>query len=146
MQKAVQARPSGHGACWFGRRVRDRYPALSPPFTAMSRALRLDIGGIDGCAFGDRTSASQSFEQTRPETPAGPAVEPVVNRCRGTVCRWAIAPAAAGLENVNDARDDAPIIDTPRAGLVLGKMRLYRRPLRIAQPEKLAHQHLQKIL
>ena len=107
--------------------------------------MRLDIGGIDGCAFGDRTSASQSLDQTRPETAAGPAVETVVDRCRGTVFGRAIAPAASGLENVDDARDDTPVVDTAGAGLVFGKMRLHRRPLRVAQPKKFAHHHLQVV-
>ena len=40
---------------------------------------------------------------------------------------------------MNDARDHAPIIDTATTRLVLWKVRLYRSPLRVAQPEQSAH-------
>jgi hypothetical protein len=38
---------------------------------------------------------------------------------------------------VDDARDDAPVVNTAGARLVLRQMRLYHRPLRIAQPKSL---------
>ena len=87
---------------------------------------------------------AKASTHTCPEPTARPAVEAVVDRRRRAVFRRAVAPSAPSLENMDNARDDAPVIDAPRAGLVLGKMRLNRGPLRIAQPEKLAHHHLQK--
>jgi hypothetical protein len=44
---------------------------------------------------------------------------------------------------MDDARDHTPIINTPRAGLVLGQMWLDRRPLRIRQPKQVSHSRLQ---
>lgn len=69
----------------------------------------------------------------------GPAVEPVVDRGRRAVFGRAVDPAATGSEDMDDARNHPPVIDTPRARLVLRDMRLDQRPLRIAQPEKVRH-------
>jgi hypothetical protein len=44
---------------------------------------------------------------------------------------------------MDDAGDNATVIDPARTWLVLWKMRLDRRPLRIAQPEQPAHHCLQ---
>lgn len=60
------------------------------------------------------------------------------DRRRRAIFRWTVAPPAARFEDVNDPRDHPPVIDAARAGLVLGKMRLDRRPGFIVQPKQVA--------
>jgi len=102
-----------------------------------------DIGGVDRAASSDRTGAGQGFNEPGPEPAAGPSIEAVVDRRGGAVFGWAVAPAAAGLEDVENAGDHTPIVDAPGPRPVLGKMRLDRRPLHVAQPEQPAHRRLQ---
>ena len=120
-----------------------RYPALSPPFTAMRGALGFDVGAIDGGAPGHCPRCRQGFEQAEPEAPARPAIETVVDSRRWAILLGAIAPPASSLEDVNDARDHAPIINTSGTGLILGQMRLYRRPLGVRKPKQVSHPRLQ---
>jgi len=105
----------------------------------VGRAVRLDVSAVDGGRFRDRPGHRQSLHEIGPEAPAGPAIEPVVDRRRGTVFRRAITPSAARLQDMDDARDHTPVIDTPRARLVARDMRFNQRPLRIAQPKQARH-------
>src|SRR6185437_13148598 len=45
-----------------------------------------------------------------PDAPLRPAVIAVVHRHRWPVCRRTILPAAAGLQNMDDPADDAPVV------------------------------------
>jgi hypothetical protein len=47
---------------------------------------------------------------------------------------------------VNDARDHPPVICAASAGLVLGKVRLHRRPLFVIKPEQSRHDRLHPLL
>lgn len=105
----------------------------------MSRAVRLDVSAVDGGRFRNRPGRRQSFDEIGPEASAGPAIEPVVDRRRGTVFGRAITPSAAALQDMDDARDHAPVIDTPRARLVPRDVRFNQRPLGIAQPKQARH-------
>jgi hypothetical protein len=40
---------------------------------------------------------------------------------------------------VNDAAQDAPVVNAARTRLVLGEMRFDRSPLRVAQPKSFSH-------
>ena len=62
---------------------------------AFAPLCRLDVGGIDGGAPGDRAGGGQRLDQPGPEPAAGPAVEAVVDRRRRPVLSRAVAPAAA---------------------------------------------------
>ena len=98
--------------------------------------MRLDVGAVDSGRMGQHARRDQRLQDVAPDLPAGPAVEAVVDRRVRAVFRWAVAPAAAGLQNMQDATDDPPVIDPPGARLVLRQMRLDRRPGIVAQPEK----------
>lgn len=118
--------------------------ALSPPFTAKSRTLRLDIGAVDGRASCDRTGRRKRFEHTSPETLAGPAVETVIDRRVRTILFRTINPAASCLQHMDDPGNHPPIIDPSRTGLVLRHERFNRCPLLIGQPKQSAHTSLHR--
>ena len=109
----------------------------------MRGALGFDVGAIDGGAPGHCPRCRQGFEQAEPEAPARPAIETVVDSRRWAILLGAIAPPASSLEDVNDARDHAPIINTSGTGLILGQMWLYRRPLGVRKPKQVSHPRLQ---
>jgi len=77
----------------------------------------------------------QRLENCFPDAFLGPADEAVVERLARTVDRRSVDPPAARLENVNDAADDAAVIDPRLAARVGRKMRLKPRELPFAQPE-----------
>jgi len=47
---------------------------------------------------------------------------------------------------MNNSADDPPIIDPPRAGLILRKMRLDRRSGFVVQPKQLVHPRLHVVV
>jgi hypothetical protein len=83
--------------------------------------------------------AHQSLEQPTPQSAHRPTSKSIVDGRGRTINRGAILPPAANLEDMNTPADDAPIIGTPRAGLIVRKKRLNHRPLRIAQPKFIRH-------
>jgi hypothetical protein len=66
-------------------------------------------------------------------------VKAVVNGGRRTIDSRTILPTAADTQHVDNAADDAPIIDPAGTGPVLWQQRLNRSPLPIAQPEFASH-------
>ena len=56
------------------------------------------------------TRGGQSVEDIRPDALLGPAHKAIVERLARTIDGWSIDPAAARLEHVNDAADDAAIV------------------------------------
>jgi len=99
--------------------------------------MRLDVRAIDSRRMGQYTRRDQRFQNVVPDLLVGPAVEAVVDRRVRAVFRRAVTPAAAGLQNMQDAADYPSVIDPPGARLVPRQMRLYRRPGIVAQPEKM---------
>lgn len=89
----------------------------------------------------DPASASK---QPQPEPASGPAVEAVVDRRGRAVGVGAVAPSRARLEHVDDARNHPSVVHPPRPRLVLGKVRLNRRPLLVRQPKQHAHGRLRR--
>jgi hypothetical protein len=81
----------------------------------------------------------QGFEQALPKTAPGPSIEAIVDRCRRPIDRWAILPAAAHPQHVNDAADHPSVIDPTRTRLIARQQRFDHRPLPIAQPELARH-------
>ncbi len=86
----------------------------------MSRAVRLDVGAVDGCAPSHRTGCCQRLNQINPEPFARPPVEAIVNCARRTILPGAVTPAAPGLENVDDAGNNTAVVNPPRTPLFLG--------------------------
>lgn len=118
--------------------------ALSPPFTAEGRALCLHVSAVDGCACRDDSGSSQRLEHPRPKPLPGPAIESVVDGGVRTILIRAIDPTASRLEDMDDAGDHPPIINSPRPRLVLRHEGPNRRPLLIAQPKQPAHVSLHR--
>ena len=120
------------------RRATCRSPAPTPPFRALSRAMRLHVAAVQGQFLGRRTCGGRSFEEALPDAGPRPAVVPVVDRGRRPVGGGNVPPATAGLENVQDAADHPAIIHPGLARTAGRQMRLDRRPYSIGKPEQTA--------
>jgi hypothetical protein len=78
----------------------------------------------------DRTGPRSRRKRRRPSAKA------IVDRRRRPVDGRAILPPTAGLQNMNDAADDLPVVGpSRRPGLVLGQQRHKGSPSRFAQPK-----------
>ena len=96
----------------------------------MRRAVRPNIGAVDGSAFGDRTGPRKRLDQVSPEPFARPTVEAVVDRGRRAIVGRTVAPPAADLENMDDAGDHPTIINTRNTARLIGQQRLNYTPLK----------------
>lgn len=90
--------------------------------------MRFHVAGVDRSRQREHAFGRQSIEHVGPQPAPGPAVEAVVDRRGRAVFGWAVLPATAFLQYVQDAADHSAIIDPARARLVLRKVRLDRRP------------------
>lgn len=111
----------------------------------MRRAVRLNIGAVDGRAFGDRAGPRERLDQVSPEPFARPTVEAIVDRGRRAIVGRTVAPPATDLENMDNAGDHPTIIDPPSTALVSRQQGLDDRPLLIRQPKQATHPNLQSI-
>ena len=136
MRKACNRDRSARGFSWSVRRASGRPPVCAPPFSAARRAMCLDRGGVDGQGHAILAAAGKRFEDRLPMPTLGPAIEPIVDRCVGTIVGRTIAPTCAALKHVNDTADDAAIVIAGRTGLVRRQMRLYPSPLLVVKPEQ----------
>src|SRR6202012_1367199 len=91
----------------------------SAPLFRQSRTVRLGGGGIDGLEVVIRRQASKCFEQIVPDLTPRPTVPAIADGRVRAKHRRAIAPAAARLQDMNDATDHATIIEPTRATLIL---------------------------
>ena len=82
------------------------------------------------------------LEQALPKPALRPSIVAIVDRGRRTVFGRHVAPTASRLENVQDATDDATIIDARLTRLAARKMRINRGPRFIGQPKKVRHHNL----
>jgi hypothetical protein len=128
-----------HGSWWSCLRGNDRWPGPPPPFSASCRTVRLGGGGIDGLEVVIRRQASKCFEQIVPDLTPRPTVPAIVDGRVRAKHRRAIAPAAARLQDMNDATDHATIIDPTSARLILRQQWLDCCPLSITQPKLARH-------
>jgi hypothetical protein len=98
------------------------------------------VRGVDHLRVCGSSLSGKLSEQIFPDAAPCPADKSVIDRRRRTIFGRAVAPAAAALQDMHDAADDAPIVrslDTPH---ILRQIRLDAPPLLIAQPKKvLAH-------
>ncbi len=128
-----------HGSWLSCPRTSGRWLAHPPPFSAGGRAVRLGRRGIDGLKVLIGRDRTQSLEEQLPDLAPRPSVPAVVDGRVRAINRRAVAPPAAGTQHVDDAAQNAPVIDPPRARLIAGKTRLDCRPLAIAQPKLIRH-------
>ena len=102
--------------------------APSAPFCAECSALDLDVRTVDRRASCHYARVDQCGKQSHPKPPLQLAVEAIIDRCRRAVIRRTVAPPAADLEHVDNARNHSPIIDPPGTRLIPRQMRLDRLP------------------
>src|SRR5262249_35934224 len=81
---------------------------------------------------------SELPEQVFPDAAPSPAHKAVIDRCRRTILRRAIAPATAALQYMHDAADDSAIVRPLDAPDICRQVRLDPLPLLIAQPKQVA--------
>lgn len=72
--------------------------------------MRFDVRGIDHLRAGGASIPGQLAEQVFPDAALRPAHEAVIDRRRRPILRWAITPAAAGLQHMHDAAGYAEVL------------------------------------
>src|SRR5450432_3436822 len=97
--------------------------------------MRLDRGRIERQRLRLRRRLDQSGEDDLPSSRLRPPVEAIVDRRVRAIVTWAIAPARATLEHVNDAANDPPVVSSLRSRQTRRQLRLDPRPLLVIQPE-----------
>jgi len=75
-------------------------------------------------------------EQVFPDAAPSPAHKAVIDRCRRTILRRAIAPTTAALQYMHDAADDSAIVRPLDAPDIRWQVRFDPLPLLIAQPKQ----------
>ena len=79
--------------------------------------MRLDVRAVDGDLLRRPRQRRRQFgEHILPDAFLGPTVITIEDRCRGTVFRWAVPPAATRLKHMDAAADNPPAILAPLAG------------------------------
>ena len=78
----------------------------------------------------------EGFKNSTPSPGLGPPIEAIVDRRIRPVFIGAITPAAARLQHVNDAADDAAVIAARRPLQSTRQMRRDARPLLVVQPKQ----------
>ena len=91
--------------------------------------------GIDHLDICRSPVFGQRPEQIFPDAPLCPTGEPIINRRRRALFGRAIAPSAAALEHMNDAADDAAVINPFNPADIRRQVRLHPCPLLIAEPK-----------
>src|ERR1019366_10762744 len=81
------------------------------------------LGTIDVDKNGPGFTYDPNWIRLRGAFPISTTVEAVVDGGVRAIFGWAIAPARARLEHVNDAANDAPIVVTYRPGQVRRQLR-----------------------
>src|SRR5512138_2728157 len=92
--------------------------------------------GIDAELFRHWSCRSHLLEDPLPDAALRPPVVAVIDRCMRSILRGAIAPAASGLKDIQDATDHPTVIYSRLARFALRKMGLNHCPGVIRQPNK----------
>jgi len=111
---------------------------LSSPFAAGRAPMRLDRRRVDEDLGRWASGRGERVEDPNPHALRRPAHEPIVERLVRTIDLRRIDPAATGLQDVDDARDDPSVIDPRLASRVGRKQRLEAGKLLRRQPEMVA--------
>ncbi len=100
--------------------------------------MSLDRGGIQRQRHRIVAQLGQRLEDRTPSVALGPAVEAIIDRRVRAVFPWAVAPAPARLQHVDDAADDPTIVRLVSLGTgqAARQMPLERLPLSVVQPEQ----------
>src|SRR5260370_21886650 len=80
------------------------------PLAARCRAVRLHVRGVDHLRVCGSSVSSKPPEQIFPYAPPRPAPKTIIDCCRRTILRRAIAPATATFQHLHDAPDDAALV------------------------------------
>jgi hypothetical protein len=92
-----------------------------------------------------RIGCYQGVEQALPKPASRPPVETIVDRRRRPVDGRAVLPSAAHFQDMNDAADHPPVVDSTRTRLIARQQWFDRRPLPIVEPE-LARHHQRSVV
>ena len=92
-----------HAVWWFVLRVNDLFPGGSPPFCASRRAMRFDVGRVDGSGTVDSGVSGQGIKDLMPDALAAPPVEAIVDRRVGAVLDRTVSPSRTASKHVDDA-------------------------------------------
>jgi hypothetical protein len=98
--------------------------------------MRFDVRRIDHLCVGGSSVPSKLPEQILPDAPPRPTHKAIIDRCRRTILRRAIAPATAALQYMYDTADDPAIICPLHTPYIRRQMRFYPLPLLIAEPKQ----------
>ena len=133
---AGRAGRSARGFSSCARRASGRSPGCAPPFSAGGAAMCLDRSGIERQRDGVPAKPGKRLEDLLPAAALGPAIEAIVYGRIGTIFRWAVPPARARLQYMNDSADDAPVVAALRSRQSRRNMRLDTRPLLVTKPKQ----------
>ena len=98
--------------------------------------MRFHVRGIDHLRICGSSVPGELPEQVFPDAAPSPAHKAVIDRCRRTILRRAIAPTTAALQYMHDAADGAAIVHPLDAPDIRWQAGLDPLPLRIAQPKQ----------
>ena len=98
--------------------------------------MRFHVRGIDHLRICGSSVPGELPEQVFPDAAPSPAHKAVIDRCRRTILRRAIAPTTAALQYMHDAADDSAIVRPLDAPDIRRQVRLDPLPLLIAQPKQ----------
>jgi hypothetical protein len=98
--------------------------------------VRFDVRGIDHLRVRGSSVPGEFPKQVFPDAAPSPAHKAVIDRCRRTILRRAIAPATAALQYMHDAADDSAIVRPLHAPYIRRQVTLNPLPLLIAQPKQ----------
>ena len=105
---------------------------------ARSRAVRLEIGGVDHHCLPVGALGRKPLHHPGENSHVAPALPSVVERLRSTILHGRIGPTQAITIDEDYTAQDPPIVD-PRFAMALWKERPQPRHLLVAQPERIAH-------
>jgi len=135
---AGRADRSAHGFLSYDRPASGRWPDCAPPFSSGGTPVSFDRGRVERQHHSVFARLCQSFKDCVPSAALCPTIEAIVDRRVRPVFTWTIAPSRTGLQHVNDAADDAPIVVPIRPRQSSRQVRFNPRPLLISQPKQAA--------
>ena len=97
--------------------------------------MRLDRRGVDQHLRRRSAGRGQGLENVRPHPFGRPAHEAIVEGLVWAIDGRCVGPAGAGLQDMNDATDNAAVIDPRLAPRTGRKKRLKPRKLGVVQPK-----------
>ncbi len=103
--------------------------------------MSLDRRGVDQHLRRRTARRCHRMEDVFPNAFGRPAHEAIVKRLAGAVDGRRVNPATPGLQHMNDAADDPPVVDPGLASRIGWKMRLKPRELAVVQPETVSIHH-----